>query len=87
MEQIPENPGPGTYSTEKYTDFRSSKSAPGSMQNKGNAAGSVSINGSMERIFVRFSFKKCMNVHVFSNVGKLLKMMFTLCGWSLKLAN
>uniref|UniRef100_A0A8W8IEC1 Sperm-tail PG-rich repeat-containing protein 2 n=1 Tax=Magallana gigas TaxID=29159 RepID=A0A8W8IEC1_MAGGI len=41
MEQIPENPGPGTYSTERYTDFRSSKSAPGSMQNKGNAAGSL----------------------------------------------
>lgn len=41
VEQIPENPGPGAYSTEKYTDFRSSKSAPGSMQNKGNAAGSL----------------------------------------------
>lgn len=42
QEQMVENPGPGTYSTEKYTDFRTSKSAPGSMQNKTSAAGSVS---------------------------------------------
>lgn len=77
MEQIPENPGPGTYSTERYTDFRSSKSAPGSMQNKGNAAGSVSINGSMERIFVRFSLKEYMNI--FTDVCLLLTVMFNLC--------
>lgn len=75
MEQIPENPGPGTYSTERYTDFRSSKSAPGSMQNKGNAAGSVSINGSMERIFVRFPLKEYKQMYVcyFNTV------MFNLC--------
>ncbi|XP_048761282.2 sperm-tail PG-rich repeat-containing protein 2-like [Ostrea edulis] len=42
LEQIPENPGPGTYSTEKYTDFRSSKSAPGSLQGKNNAGSLVS---------------------------------------------
>lgn len=28
-----------------------------------------------------------MNVHVFSNERKLLTMMFSLCGWPIKLAN
>lgn len=53
LEQIPENPGPGTYSTEKYTDFRSSKSAPGSLQGKNNA-GSVSITSTCTRLSIIF---------------------------------
>jgi hypothetical protein len=36
-----ENPGPGTYCVEKYTEFRNSKSAPLVLSNK-DKAGSVS---------------------------------------------
>lgn len=34
-----ENPGPGTYSVEKYTEFRASKSAPGALTSKEKAGG------------------------------------------------
>ncbi|KAK3090851.1 hypothetical protein FSP39_015224 [Pinctada imbricata] len=37
-----ENPGPGAYSTEKYTEFRDSKSAPGSMPPRDKAGALIS---------------------------------------------
>lgn len=64
MEQILENFGLGIYSTERYIDFRFSKFVSGSMQNKGNVVGSVSINGCMERIFVSFFLKEYKQMYV-----------------------
>lgn len=41
IDHVPENPGPGTYNVERYTEFRQSKSAP-SMSDKEKAIGLVS---------------------------------------------
>lgn len=54
-EQVVENPGPGAYNVERYTEFRQTKSAP-QMQEKNKSMGVSRVHGGENEYFTSLTF-------------------------------